>query len=529
MSDTRASGSGGSSVSPMTGKRAARPSTEKARGPFGLTERTTTWILALVLVVWSGALRLYKLGHVKTLIFDEVYYVRDAYTLLREGNERAWAKDVSKAAFERGDIDSYLPDPQYVVHPPVGKWVIALGEWALGADNPWGWRISVALVGTLGVLMLFLTVRRLLGNTALAFLAAYLLSIDGVHLTHSRTSLLDLILGFFCLLAFYFLLRDRDQFRDALGRIEGAVGGFGHVTGVRWWRIAAGISLGLACGVKWSGLYFVAVFGIMTVLWDWAARRRFGDPRWKLRGFALDAIPAFFAIVGSALATYALSWTGWFASKDGYFRNWAAENGHASNPVTEALASLWHYHQEAYSFHVGLDSTHTYAAKPWLWLLQLRPTSFYYESYTYGEAGCEVEKCSAAITNLGNPFIWWFGALALLVTLVVAIVRRSGTAGAILSGIIAGYLPWFLYLDRTIFQFYSVVFEPWLIMAIVFVFALMLGTRTASRTRRRIAIFAIASLVVTMTLASAFWWPLWTAQVIPYDLWRAHMWFDSWI
>ena len=87
----------------------------------------------------------------------------------------------------------------------------------------------------------------------------------------------------------------------------------------------------------------------------------------------------------------------------------------------------------------------------------------------------------------------------------------------------------FLYLDRTIFQFYSVVFEPWLIMAIVFVFALMLGTRTASHTRRRIAIFAIASLVVTMTLASAFWWPLWTAQVIPYDLWRAHMWFDSWI
>ena len=54
--------------------------------------------------------------------------MRDAYTLLREGNERAWAKEVSKAAFERGDIDSYLPDHQYVVHPPVGKWVIALGE-----------------------------------------------------------------------------------------------------------------------------------------------------------------------------------------------------------------------------------------------------------------------------------------------------------------------------------------------------------------------------------------------------------------
>ncbi len=521
--------SGGSTAVPSTGKRAARPSFEKPRGFFGLSDRATKWILAAVLAVWAGALRLYKLGHVKTLIFDEVYYVRDAYTLLREGHERAWAKDISKAAFERGDIDSYLPDPQYVVHPPVGKWVIALGEWALGADNPWGWRISVAVLGTLGVLLLFFTVRRLLQNTALAFLAGYLLSIDGVHLTHSRTSLLDLILGFFCLLAFYFLLRDRDHFRDALGRIEGAGEGFGHVTGVRWWRIAAGISLGLACGVKWSGIYFLAVFGIMTVLWDWTARKRYGDPRWKLRGFALDAIPAFFAMVGSAFVTYVLSWSGWFASQGGYFRNWAAENAHSSNPVSEALLSLWHYHEEMYSFHVGLDSTHTYAAKPWLWLLQLRPTSFYYESYTYGEAGCEVEKCSAAITNIGNPLIWWFGTFALLVTLIVAIAKRNGTAAAILSGLIAGYLPWFQYLDRTIFQFYSVVFEPWLIMAIVFVFALMLGGHAASRTRKRIALLAIASLVVTMTLMSIFWWPLWTAQVIPYDLWRAHMWFDSWI
>ncbi|WQD12576.1 MAG: hypothetical protein U1U88_000586 [Lawsonella clevelandensis] len=36
---------------------------------------------------------------------------------------------------------------------------------------------------------------------------------------------------------------------------------FGPRWGFRWWRFTAGVFLGLAMAVKWSGLYFVAVFG----------------------------------------------------------------------------------------------------------------------------------------------------------------------------------------------------------------------------------------------------------------------------
>ena len=53
-----------------------------------------------------------------------------------------------------------------IVHPEVGKWLIALGEKAFGMD-PFGWRIAAAVVGALMVLVMCRLARRLTGSTAL--------------------------------------------------------------------------------------------------------------------------------------------------------------------------------------------------------------------------------------------------------------------------------------------------------------------------------------------------------------------------
>jgi dolichyl-phosphate-mannose-protein mannosyltransferase len=58
--------------------------------------------------------------------------------------------------------------------------------------------------------------------------------------------------------------------------------------GWRPWRLAAGVCLGLACGTKWSGAYFLAAFGLMTVLWDMGARRAVGITRWKTAWLVKD-------------------------------------------------------------------------------------------------------------------------------------------------------------------------------------------------------------------------------------------------
>lgn len=501
-----------------------------------LTDRAASWGWALAVTALALVLRLQGLGSIRTLVFDETYYVKDGYTLWRNGVEMAWP-DEPNPAWEAGHVDTYLQQGEYVVHPPVGKWVIGAGEALLGADDPWGWRLSVALLGGLSVLLVARIGRRLFRSTAVGTIAGLLLAVDGLHLVMSRTGLLDLVLSFFVLAAFGCLLVDRDLHRERLAAVTARASATGQALsrlgirgGLRPWRLSAGILLGLACGVKWSGLYVLACLGILTVVWDWWARRRIGERGWLANGLFRDAIPAFVAMVGSALVTYVASWSGWFASDKGFYRHWAeTEGGHAGGAsALNALRSLWHYHAEAYAFHVGLDTPHPYEASPLGWLLQLRPTNFYYRELDYGQMGCRAQECAAQVLSVGNPIIWWLGTLAIIVCLVAGIAWRDGRPLAALTGLGAGYLPWLMYLDRTIFTFYSVVFEPFLVLCLAYVLGLVLGPRGADEDRRLAGALFAGSILTLIVLVSAFFWPVWTGQVIPLSQWHWRMWLPSW-
>lgn len=505
-------------------------------GPVTRRAASLAWAGALAVFALALVLRLWGLGTIDELIFDETYYVKDGYTLTQEGVEMDWPEEPD-VAWERGEVDSYADNGAYVVHPSLGKWLIGLGMMALGADDPWGWRIAVALLGSVSVLMIARIGRRLFRSTLVGLIAGLLLAVDGMHLVQSRTSLLDLTLMVFALAAFGALLVDRDRFREHLAlqtaRLQVtalAVPPLGVRGGLRPWRLLGGVMLGAACSVKWSGLWFVAVFGIMIVLWDWWARRTVGQRDWLVAGFLLDAVPAFFATVGTALVTYLVSWSGWFASSIGYGRHWASEQvgGGTGIGAVDALWSLWHYHVQAYTFHVGLDSEHPYQANPLGWPLMIRPTNFYYRSYDYGENGCAVERCASHILDLGNPLIWWFGTFAVLVALILGIARRDGRALAALTGIAAGYLPWLMYMDRTIFTFYAVTFEPWLVLCLAYVLGLVIGPRRGDPERRLAGGLFAGSLLTLIVLVSAFFWPIWTGQVIDLEQWQWRMWLPTW-
>ena len=337
---------------------ALRASYRRRLKTFDLPASRAAWAGAMALLGLALVLRLWGLGAIEELIFDETYYVKDGYAITQEGVEMSWPEEPD-AAFEAGDIDSYEADGAYVVHPPLGKWLIGGGMTLLGADSPWGWRLSSALLGSLAVLLLARIGRRLFRSTTAGLIAGLLLAVDGVTLVHSRTSLLDPFLMFFALAAFGALLIDRDRFRERLALAAArmhmsaeAAPALGASGGLRPWRLLAGLLLGMACSVKWSGLYFVAVFGIMTVLWDWWARHTAAQRDWLLGGLVRDAIPAFFAIVGTALVTYVVSFAGWFASDTGYNRHVAAEKGLGTgNGLLDSLHSLSAVPRaQAYSF-----------------------------------------------------------------------------------------------------------------------------------------------------------------------------------
>ena len=107
--------------------------------------------------------------------------------------------------------------------------------------------------------------------------------------------------------------------------------------------------------------------------------------------------------------------------------------------------------------------------------------------------------------------------------------RRDWRAGAIVVSVAAGYLPWFMYQDRTIFTFYAVVFVPYLVLAVTYLLGLVIGRPDASDARRRTGLTVAGTFVALCVACFVFFWPVYTAQVIPYADWQIRMWFPSWI
>jgi len=503
---------------------------------FRPTDRLIGWLGPLLFAVLGGLMRFWALDRPHQLVFDETYYVKQGVSMLEYGVEMRWAGEgkVVDPLFTHGNLNVFITDNgDMVVHPPVGKWVIAFGEWIFGATSSWGWRFSVATLGTLSILIIGRIARRLFSSSLLGTLASFLTAFEGHHFVHSRTGLLDIILMFFALCAFGCILIDRDQMRrrlaDHVGRLSRhTYETWGPVLGFRPWRWVAGLFLGLAAGTKWSGLFFLIAFGLMSVLWDMGAYRAAGVRRWVSSALVVQGPIAFVAMVGTALVTYVASWTGWFLSDHGYKRHWA-DTHPGPDWIPGALRSLWSYHTEAYHFHQTLTSPHDYMSNPWGWTVMSRPTSFFYEGPKLGQDGCTVAECSKAITSLGTITIWWLATAGIVICLYQWILRRDWRAGALLGALAAGWLPWFNLQHRTIFQFYSIAFQPYVVLIAIYVLALILGPATAPWPRRRRGLIIVGIYCLATLALFAFYWPIYTAQVVPYNFWRMHMWFPSWV
>ncbi len=436
---------------------------------------TALGIIALIFRIWN-------LRYPKGFVFDEVYYAQNANSLLHHGVE----------------IDPHNSSAQFIVHPPIGKWMIAAGIKLFGY-NEFGWRISAAIVGSISIVLVFYVAKQLFNNYFLSLAAGILMSADGIHLVMSRTALLDIFLMFFIFLGFFFLLRSQHYF--------------------------AGISLGLAAATKWSGVYYLVAYLLFTLYVDYRQNRALeveGAFGYTLRNKLVKRIVQYAVI---PVAVYILSWIGWFASSDGYDRKWATTQvGGSFNFIPAALRSWWHYHAEILNFHTHLTTKHPYSANPWSWLIMGRPTSFFYER----PKSCGTSSCSQEILALGTPLLWWSGVIAIAIAFGYWIARREWQSGLLLLSLAAGYLPWFTWQKRTVFNFYVISFEPFLILLITFALAKFLEPNedgTIPR-KRKIMSYTYITLIVLNFL---YFFPLYTGGIMTYQHWSSLMWLSSWI
>lgn len=491
------------------------------------TNRVLEYLGFVLVLVIAGATRLWNLSVPQKLVFDETYYVKDALSLSQEWHEKNWPEGADPI-FESGQVFSYLSDPAFVVHPPFGKWLIASGMWLLGPDNAAGWRISTAVLGIATVALLMLVTFKLFDSLSLALTAGFLLAIDGLAITMSRTALLDGPLTFFLLLGFLFFVMDQK-----LSRVKIASAIRSKTNSVIWfrpWLVLTGLTLGAASAIKWSGIYLLGAIGLYVVISEILLRRSSGEKSWLKNGLFAQGFVSFLNLIPASLAVYLSSWIGWISSTGGYSRNWSDDNSLPG--ILGALPgwaqSLWNYHEVIYRFHINLSAEHSYQSHPLTWLLGIRPTAFFYETFPAGEAGCVSEAgCSSAITALGNPLIWFLATLATLYLTYRYLKTRERIIGLVLLGIAALYLPWLLIPERTVFQFYAVSFQPWMIIALVL--AIQILYRVVATNRPRLARVLLIGFLVLAAALSAFFLPINTGMLIPFPEWQIRMWLPSWI
>ena len=175
---------------------------------------------------------------------------------------------------------------------------------------------------------------------------------------------------------------------------------------------------------------------------------------------------------------------------------------------------------------MGLDSDHSYKSSAWSWPVMTRPTSFYYEAPT---GTCGADRCSEEVLALGNPIIWWAGLLALLHNAWRAVAGRDWRSGALLAGYLAGWVPWLIFHGRTIFTFYAILLVPFLAGMLAISLASLAGGPDASVARRKRGILAVGAFLLLVLVATWFFLPIWTGEVLPYEQWDWRMWMPTWV
>ena len=513
------------------------------------------WSASIGIALLAFVLRIWKVGTPNELSFDETYYAKDAWSLLNHGYVRKYVEDADDLILGGQTQGLWRDDPSMVVHPEVGKWLIALGEHVFGLD-PTGWRVASVVVGSLMVLVMIRLVRRLTGSTLWGCVAGLLLCFDGLQFVLSRLALLDIFLAFFTLCAVHCCVADRQWFRDRLAQRVGPAGsGWGPVRALLWrpWLFLGGISFGLAIGTKWSALFVLAAFGVLVWLWSGGRpalvrrapagaavdahrrRTRVRLPRARrLRGLRrhLDRVAGRTPRSTSG-PSRTPSTRGSRAAKPWPTRDEPDASG--LGEVTQSLRSLAYYHHDVYVFHTHFldDSDHTYESKPLGWLLLGRGVGVDADTDIQpGRQGCEAEAgsdCLRQVILLGTPVLWWGSVLALLASVGFWVGQRDWRFGIPVVGTLVTWLPWLANDDRPIFLFYAMPTLLFQVIACTLVLGKLVGPARGPTPRRTVGVIVAGSFVVLVLLNFAWFYPIYTDQLLTHREWLQRIWFTRWI
>ncbi len=356
--------------------------------------------------------------------FDEIYHARTGYEHANGLHAYEWT------------------------HPPLGKIFIMLGIRIFGM-TAFGWRFFGTLAGVAMVPVMYLLGKLLFRRRRWAFLAAFLMAFDMMHLTQTRIATIDSYAVLFIMLMTLCMLRwlQMDLLRD------------------RWRTLIplglSGLFMGLGCASKWicfyaaAGLAVLFFFGMARYFLRWREGNRRGDA--SAAEFPKLAAGTLLFCVGVFIVLPALIY--YFS----YIPHFAADGG-------LTWSRFWQTQQSIFSYHTGLVDDHAFKSPWYEWPLCLKPM-YYYDGRSYAPEGW-----TATIMCMGNPAVWWVGFAAVVwsaVRLIAGFVRREKNRDAVplllFIALAAQFVPWML-VPRSTFIYHYFASLPFVMLLTVYAF-----------------------------------------------------------
>lgn len=424
-----------------------------------------TFLYLSVLIV-SSFTRLFQLGSIKTLIFDEKYYVKDGYSILNYGYEKQWISNYSdngKPYWEElmGLNSEQFAAGNYVIasseywsaHPPLGKIFIALGMFFAGHDSPFGWRIASAAAGIITVGLTMILAYVLFKKHSVAIAAGLMVGIDGLMIPMSRISYLDSFLTMLLIGSTLFAVL------------------FYKTAKVKYLYFAA-ITAGLAMGVKWSTFFFILFGLIALIIWEIVSNRNTGNIRFLVKYGSAGVI---------SIISYVSVWIPWMLTY-GY---------NSAGNIIGSISQLYTNHFNMFKTLKGASNGVFNNTSFLEWMTVSRPSFIYYEYVN--------ESMAKVIITMPNLALWFPAVLALIIATVRSLFLKKSNPNLVPLLIVftSLWLPWILQYDRITFQYYASSFTPYLYIILAYYFILF----THSKINRMIK----QNLVFVWVILSALW------------------------
>jgi dolichyl-phosphate-mannose-protein mannosyltransferase len=488
--------------------------------------------------------RFWQLDGVADIVFDEVYYPKYAQ------------------AYLNGTV-------QFDAHPPLGKYLIALGIQVWGY-NPIGYRWITALIGSLVPILTCSLVYVLSDRRSWALLVGLFTACDGLLLVESRYGLINTFMVAFGLLSqicIFKALRGWIQHHQDLSTLAWRsdqtqtiqtskprlfFNWLSWLSMSSWWLwlLAAGIFLGAAVSVKWNGLAYLVGMAIAVVMAMVRRHQAVGllKSQAQQRQKQNQAVNQVSDLAQSAdqsenLGKYRRDWLSlWAIGGLGllivpigmYLLAWLPHLHLSTNTsLVNEHGKIWEFHQK-----LGEGATepiHPYCSPWWSWLLTLRSISYFYEELPNGVV--------RVVTALGNPFLYWLSAIAMLL-LCLLLLHRLWTylesrfvnqvavpkpwqqvpwlPVYIVGSFAAHLLPWSLS-SRCTFLYLYMPASIYAFMAIALIIE-----RCWQRGGRIWPVISFA-MIAAVIFAFIYWLPIYLGLPIPEAKFRSLMWLDSWI